>query len=572
VLASSLDYRTTLATVARLAVPFLADWNVVDLVEDRGAAITRVAVVHADPSLTELAHQMQRYAPDPARRRGVWQVSQSGRSQLLSEFTDAHAQATARDAEHLAMIRALEIRSYLCVPMVARGRVLGTLMCLTTSRSGRSYSEADVVVAEELACRAALAVDNARLFDEAQRSSAAKDVFLATVSHELRTPLAATLSWVQLLRSGRLDEGQRRRAYEVIERSARAQAKMVDDMLDVSRIAAGKLELELEELELGAAIRDALAAIAPEAAAKQIELAQRLEPGEHWLKADAVRLRQILDNLLSNAMKFTLEGGRVEIALQSVEKGMRVRVEDTGIGMSRELLPHVFDRFRQGPSAMWGSRNGLGLGLAIVRELVRLHGGSIRVESEGEGAGTVFHIDLPVIERRNATIAPPARPSLPVPRLDGVRVLVVDDDEVLREAISLVLVADGASVIQASSGQEALRLLQKTRPDVLLSDLSMPDGDGFALIRAVRALPANEGGDTPAGALTAHAARQDRERAMAAGFECHLSKPICNVTLIEQVAHLAKQNAARPSTTIAPQRLGWVVPPTHDRRVGDQHD
>jgi len=379
---------------------------------------------------------------------------------------------------------------------------------------------------------------------DAERSDRAKDEFIATVSHELRTPLNAVLGWARLLRMGKLDPAATSRAVETIERSASAQAQIVDDLLDVSRIVQGQLRLDVRAVELVPVIEAAIDAVRHSAAARQIEIAAVLMPRAGPVSGDPGRLQQVVWNLLSNAIKFTPHGGRVEVRLDQDDDHVAIRVRDTGPGIDPAFLPHLFERFRQADSSSTRAYGGLGLGLAIVRHLVEAHGGSVSAASEGPGLGSAFTVLLPLSTRprRAREAARPGRSNgevQPLASLSRLRVLVVDDDPDTLEVVRQVLEQAGALVTAATSAREALEALSVRPPDVLLSDIGMPGEDGFALIRRVRNLDSAHGGQVPAAALTGYTQAEDRRQALSAGYQVYLSKPIEPSELTATVARLA---------------------------------
>jgi PAS domain S-box-containing protein len=382
--------------------------------------------------------------------------------------------------------------------------------------------------------------------EQAEEASRAKDEFLATVSHELRTPLNAMLGWSALLSSGSLDEATTARAIATIDRNVRAQAQIIDDLLDVSRIISGKLRLDVRLVDPGEVIYAVAESMRPAAEAKDIRLRVLLEPGAGPVSADPDRLQQVVWNLVSNAVKFTPEGGVVELRLERVDTRARVSVRDTGQGIGPEFLPYVFDRFRQADGSSRRKHGGLGLGLAIVRQLVEMHGGTVAVESEGEGRGATFTVSLPLAKAAKSGGGEPRVPFRTtgaaalerMPQLEGLQLLVVDDEEDARDLMAEVLGRYGAQVVALSSADEALERLASFRPDVLISDIGMPGRDGYDLIRAVRALGPERGGLVPAVALTAYARMEDRLRALAAGFQVHVPKPVEPAELIQVVASL----------------------------------
>jgi signal transduction histidine kinase/ActR/RegA family two-component response regulator len=383
----------------------------------------------------------------------------------------------------------------------------------------------------------------------AEDANRLKDDFLATVSHELRNPLNSIVGWAGLLRSGKLDEKTSVRAVEMIMRAARAQDQIISDLLDVSRIISGRLRLDVRPLQLIELLQSAVETLRPAAEAKQIRLEALLDPAASPMAGDADRLRQVFWNLLSNAVKFTPKGGRVQILSQRINSHIEIVVSDTGIGIEAQLLPYVFDRFRQGDSGTNRQSSGLGLGLAIVRNLVELHGGTARAESKGSGQGASFTVRLPILIEVNfaagdepvyqevtATIASEDGASL-----KNLKVLVVDDEASAREVASMILVQAQADVRTAGSANAALEVMDEWRPDVLVADIGMPDVDGYGLIRLVRSRSPQKGGDVPAAALTGYARTQDRLRVLAAGFQMHIPKPIQPTELVTVVASLGQR-------------------------------
>jgi PAS domain S-box-containing protein len=382
--------------------------------------------------------------------------------------------------------------------------------------------------------------------EEAQAANRMKDEFLATVSHELRTPLTAMLGWARIIRSGKLDSVKFFHGLDVIERNGRAQAAIIDDILDVSRIITGKLRLELDAVDLTAVVQAAMDTVRPAADAKSIHIDWTADPSVRRFSGDPDRLQQIVWNLLSNAIKFTPKGGHVRVVTTHSDSHVEISVTDTGQGISPDFLPHVFDRFRQADGTSTRRHGGLGLGLAIVRHLVELHGGTVHVESKGEGHGATFTVTLPINPELLLASAAAISASLPLgPRdgdtqvLAGLSVLAVDDETDARELIATVLEHAGARVIAVASVDEALSALARDRPDVLLSDIGMPPADGYTLISAIRALPDEDGGSIPAAALTAYSRAEDKRRAFEAGFQRHVAKPVEPEVLVAQVAALA---------------------------------
>jgi PAS domain S-box-containing protein len=433
--------------------------------------------------------------------------------------------------------------SYTSSPIVTEGEVVGAILTF--------YDISDRRQAEQK--RVSLLAREQEARRDAEAANRLKDEFLATLSHELRTPLNAIMGWAHLLRTGTLDEATAARAMETIDRNAKAQNQLINDILDVSRIITGKLHLAMQPLELAPVVEAALDTVRPAAEARNIRLEATLEPAAGTLSGDPDRLQQVVWNLLSNAIKFTPKGGRVQVRLRRVDAQAVIVVADSGPGISPEFLPHVFERFRQGDASTTRTHVGLGLGLAIVRHLVELHGGTVEAASPGEGKGATFSVRLPLISARRPEdrTAPDAAEAdaagRQAPQLGGLRVLLVDDDLEGLEAMTVVLQKRGAQVIAASSAEEALEALGREHPDVLLSDIEMPGEDGHALIRKVRALPPDRGGDIPAAALTAYARGEDRQKALLAGFQVHVAKPVQPEELTAIIAELAGRRALGPT-------------------------
>ena len=765
VLYSSLDYQTTLTSIAQLTVPQLADWCTVHLLEEDGS-VQSLATAHVNPDKVAWARKInEKYPFDPNAPRGVAQVLRIGQSELYSDIPDHLLVETARDQEHLQILREVGFRSVMIVPLLARGRTLGTISFMA-AESGRRYDQSDLALAEELARRAGLAVDNARLYRQAQQarqvaeqaaertarlqkvtaalgeavtpqqvtevvikqgiealgshaglvallvennnflevvgafgyaqeivdawqrfpitaplplaqavrtkkpifleSAAAvisnypqvadvvpatgnqalvaiplvvegqtlgglgisftetqvfsaddqsfvltlaqqcaqaiararlyeaeqraramseaarreaesanriKDEFLAVLSHELRSPLNPILGWVKLLRSRQFDAKATDRALETIERNAKLQTQLIDDLLDVSRILRGKMVLNVVPINLVNTIEAALETVHLAAQAKQIAIETVLDASVGQISGDFNRLQQVFWNLLSNAVKFTPSGGRIEVRLEKVEAGLKeglnvsklnvegleerlqdvteiqaeqfepskyvqIQVKDTGKGIAREFLPHVFEYFRQENSATTRQFGGLGLGLAIVRYLVELHGGSVTADSPGEGLGATFTVHLPLMSTTPPEISHNHVPDSIAADLNGVRVLVVDDESDIRELVAFILEQSGAEVSRATSAQEALTIFNKSVPDVLLSDIGMPGVDGYMLMRQIRALSPQQGGQVKAIALTAYAGEYHQQQALQAGFQLHVSKPVEPEELVRAIAYL----------------------------------
>ena len=668
-LSQSLDVGEILDRLAALSVPRLADWCIIHRLSPDGS-IDVATIRHQDPQRTAHAKALAAQRPEARSGTSLESVARGGPAVLIADMTDAHYQAAARDPAHLAELRESGHRSAMLIPLRSRGATLGVLT-FTSAESGRRYGPADLELAQDLARRASLAMENALLYQEAERNSRnleavvaasplammlseldgvvrawnpaaerlyglpagqivgrrlqeifpqraaafdgylervgrgeifdglegtrlrqdgtpflariwstlvttargrqclsivadvtaekaaeqertellartekalaeareatrLKDDFLATLSHEMRTPLTAILGWTQLLLLREQAPQDLARGLETVARNARAQLQMVEDLLDVSRIAAGNLRLAFEEVDLAAVVRTGLDAVRPLAQARGVQLVERGLAEPRRLAGDAARLQQVAQNLLVNAVKFTPEGGRVDVELRAAGEALVLAVRDTGCGIEPAFMPHLFGRFRQADSALTRKNGGLGLGLAIAQHLAALHGGKVEAHSEGPGKGALFELRLPL--RRAPQPAPRAQPG-EAPSAAGLRVLVVEDDADARELVGLMLEQFGATVQTAKSGAEAFELLEARDFDVLLSDVSMPGEDGYSFLGRVRKDSRQRG--IPAGALTANARREDRARALEAGFQQHVPKPVEPDELVRIVGMLA---------------------------------
>ena len=402
---------------------------------------------------------------------------------------------------------------------------------------------------------------------EAETANRIKDEFLAVLSHELRSPLNPILGWSRLLQSGKLDETRTKQALATIERNAKLQSELIEDLLDVSRILQGKLSLTVSPVDLAPTIKAAIETVRLAAEAKSIKLEIRLAPKVGLISGDSTRLQQVVWNLLSNAVKFTSAGGQLTVHLAQVNYQAQIIVSDTGKGISPSFLPYVFDYFRQEDGAITRKFGGLGLGLAIVRHLVELHGGTIRADSPGEGLGATFTVTLPLMPAQ-PTID--QNPQLPETSLDlkGVQVLIVDDDTDTRDYVAFLLEQAGATVMTVVSAREAMKALTQFKPNILLSDIGMPDVNGYMLLRQVRALSPEQGGTIPAIALTAYAGELDQKQALAAGFQQHIAKPVEPDQLVKLIADLLPKN--KPSATTS--NLTPLNPSCEMAKMGERED
>jgi signal transduction histidine kinase/ActR/RegA family two-component response regulator len=483
-------------------------------------------------------------------------------------ITNDYWQTKQRGAGQLGVLvgpdNGLRPQSSLVVPMQTMGRIVGTIE--VQSYDNHAYREEHVTAMRMAANLAAVSLENMRLLEfetqaraAAEESNRLKDEFLATLSHELRTPLTAILGWSRMLVSRALDEGARQTAVETIERNARAQQQIVEDILDVSRIIKGQLRLEPEPVDVCAVVESAIETVRPAAGAKRLRLEKEFGEELSPVPGDSRRLQQVVWNLLSNAVKFTPAGGEVSVRVAQSDGHVRVTVADTGLGIRRDFLPYVFDRFRQGDQSTTRAHGGLGLGLSIVRHLVELHGGTVRAESQGEGLGARFTLELPHLPDESGAAAQTgadeekgaetsdAETTRRDGVLEGLKVLAVDDEEDALELVRMVLERGGAEVAVASSAGGAVAALAgEWWPDVLLFDIGMPNEDGYQLLGRVRELERERGlAATPAIAFTAYAGETDRERARAAGFHLHLPKPVDPSQLTSAVADAARALRAK---------------------------
>lgn len=461
----------------------------------------------------------------------------------------------SEEADILARIRRGErVDHFETIRVRKDGRLIDVSLTISPIKNSRGEIVGASKIARDITVQRRLEAERVTLLEreraaraEAERVSAMKDEFLATLSHELRTPINAVMGWAYLLRLRTNNDAELTEAIDVIERNTRIQVQLIDDLLDMSRIIAGKIRLTVQSVDLHDAVRGAVASIRLAAEAKDIRIQTMLDPVGDPIRGDPARIQQVLWNILSNAVKFTPKGGRIQVELRRIDSRVEIAVTDTGIGIRPEFLPHVFERFRQADSSTTRSFGGLGLGLSIVKYLVELHGGKVRAASPGEGKGTTITVELPVpiVHARSIRGSDDDPPRAVIngahdhPSLDGIRVLVVDDEADARDLVLRLLKDCKADVSVASNAADALEMVRMNPPDLILSDIGMPGTDGYDFMRRVRALGATEGGRTPAAALTAFARAEDRTRALRAGFQTHVAKPVEPAELVAVVASLA---------------------------------
>ena len=526
-LAGLTDYQGTFDRIAHLAVPEFADWCVVDMLSQDGA-LERVAVAHSDPRKEQFAREMHvRFPPDPARISGAGplHVLQTGQSERIGQITEELLQRSVQQRDYLEMLQAMRVHSYIGVPLAVRGRTLG-VVTFVTAESQRRYEDKDLALAEDLARRAAVAIENAMLLRAVQESDRAKDVFLATLAHELRNPLAPVWNGLTIIARAPHDAQRVTQVAGMIERQVGQLVRLVDDLLDVSRITTGKIELKKEPVDLGSVLRSAIETSRPhiEAARHGLSLVLPDEPVE--LDGDPVRLAQIFANLLNNASKYTQPGGQIDLIVRAAPDAVEVRVRDTGEGLAPDMLSKVFGLFTQVSHPAERHQGGLGIGLSLVEGLVRLHGGTVEARSPGLGAGSEFIVRLP--RRVPAPSSGDDRDTGPQPLQPRAaarpRILVVDDNADGAATLAELLRMMGCDVNVANDGTSAVLAVKEYRPDVVLLDIGLPDINGYEVARQVRALPGVR--QPRLIALTGWGQEQDKRMAAQAGFDEHWTKPV----------------------------------------------
>jgi signal transduction histidine kinase/ActR/RegA family two-component response regulator len=554
-LGSSLDYASTLARLTGLLVPRLADFCIVHL---NGCPLDEMPIAHTNPAQVGVIREIVRQFP-MATTPAHDEVVRTGKPVLVENPSSEYAAQIAQSAEHLAQLKALGVRSWLAVPLRIKSNVLGTIT-LARTQSDRRYTASDSLLANDLARRAASAIDNAQLYDlsqleraRAEAATRSKDEFVAVVSHELRTPLNVIIGWLRLLRSGTLPASTRAHALEVVERNANLQNQLVADLLDISRVLTGKVRLDPAQVDLGGLVTLVLEDARLALEAKRLQLTTSI--GEATvMRGDCDRLKQIIWNLLLNAIKFTPKGGAIHVSLRGVDSDLELVFADNGVGIAPDVLPHIFETFRQSDSRTTRAHGGLGIGLSITKHLVDLHGGSIEAYSDGLGKGASFIVRLPVSPIISTTRGVSKVPAAAITTreisredlLAGMRVLVVDDEDDARDLLRITLESCGARVHDAGSVREALDKLEAERVDVVVSDIGMPGEDGYSLVRSIRTMSNAAQANTPVIALTAFARNEDRTRALLEGFNLHMAKPVEPAELLAAIADLGKHGARPP--------------------------
>jgi PAS domain S-box-containing protein len=522
-LAVVVDYQSTLQKIANLAVPHFADWSAVDLANDDGT-LCRLAVAHQDPDKIALVHQlMHDYPPDPRSAVGAFAVLRTGKPEILSDILDELLVQHTQDERHLHLIRSLGLKSYLCVPLIVSGKTLGVLT-FATAESRRRYSQADLAVAVDLANRAAVAIENNQLYQALRDADRRKDEFLATLAHELRNPLAPIRNAVELMRHANGQSAMMEQARSMVERQVNHMVRLVDDLLDISRITIGKLQLRKERVELATVVQSAVEVARPLVEAQGQELTVVLPPEPVHLDADPTRLAQVFANLLDNAAKYTDKRGHIWLTAERHDGEIMVAVRDTGIGITAEHLPYLFEMFSQVTPALERSPGGLGIGLALVKGLVELHGGSVEARSDGIGLGSEFTVRLPIVEApvqaTQKLVDDREKPGYG----NKYRMLIADDMPDSVDSLAMMLRMTGHDILTANDGLEAVQTAATFRPDVALLDIGMPRMNGYEVARHIRAQP--WGKNTVLVALSGWGQEKDKRRSTEAGFDHHLTKPV----------------------------------------------
>jgi signal transduction histidine kinase/CheY-like chemotaxis protein len=530
-------------------VPFLADFCFFDVVTP-GETIQRVGWAHADPAKQELFDQVCRLVPAlNFKDRLVAKALLTGRPDCEPEITDAWMQAAAANPQHLQFMRDLGLSSMIAVPLIAHERKLGALTFCYTAASGRRYAQRELRLAEELARRTAMVVENAKLYHALQKADRRKDEFLAMLSHELRNPLAPILNAVQLLQLQKGENPVQQKACTIIERQVTQLTRLVDDLMEVSRITTGKVQLRHERVAVTGIVERAVETAYPLFAQRKHGLTVSLPPDPIWLNADATRLEQVVVNLLTNSAKYTDEGGHIWLTAQQEDGECVLRVRDTGVGIAPELLPRIFDLFTQVEQSLDRSQGGLGIGLALVQRLVEMHLGRVEAYSV-LGQGSEFVVRLPVVL---TPALPPTSATTEANKPTGpsLRVLVVDDNMDAAQSSAMLLKASGHDVRTAYDGPTALEAALDYRPNVVLLDIGLPRMDGYEVAKKMRQNPVLQ--NLTLVAMTGYGQESDRQRSLEAGFDHHLLKP-ADFGKVQQILATVSEKAGR-TPQIPPQLL-----------------
>jgi signal transduction histidine kinase len=516
------DFDSTLQKVAALAVPHFADWASVDVLESDGT-LRRVAVAHVNREKAQLARDLHhRFPPDPELPHGAWEILRTGRPELTSIVTPERLEESISSPELLAIVKSLGFQSYIGVPLQVRDRVLGVISFIS-AESGHHYDETDLAVAEDLASRAAIAIENSQLYRELRDADRRKDEFLATLAHELRNPLAPIRNGLEVLKLSGPEDPIADEVHSMMDRQLTQMVRLVDDLLDVSRITRNKLELRKTATTLEHVIQSAIETSMPVIEQAGHELVVALPTESIPIQADSVRLAQVFSNLLNNSAKYTEPGGRIDVTATIEGDVVVVGVRDTGLGMTAESLPLIFEMFSQVDRHSERSQGGLGIGLGLVRRLVQMHGGTVEARSAGLGQGSEFIVRLPLAWSTEGN-----SPGEPMPQdhvlSRRIRVLVVDDNRDAALSLATMLRIMGNEAAIADDGLAAMNMAEEFRPDVILLDIGLPRLNGYEVCRRIRRQPWSQ--DTLIIALTGWGQSEDRRRSHEAGFDHHLVKPV----------------------------------------------
>ncbi|MGJ5675579.1 MAG: ATP-binding protein [Nostochopsis sp.] len=534
-----LEFDALLEMISKRIAELIGDSCTICLLSEDRQWLNAVAIHHID--VCDLLNAV----PQPAHQGLYARVLETGQPLLIPTISPEEFQLFVQPA-YQCYHQHFEAYSILLVPLRARGRVIGTIG-VSRNQPGNPYTLDDQNFLQDLADRAALAIINAQLYQktaqarqQAEAANRTKDEFLAILSHELRTPLNPILGWAKLLQRGKLNANKTALALETIERNTKLQVQLIEDLLNISRILQGKFSLNSCPVDLKSIIEAAIETVRLAAEAKSIQIKTSFASDVGNVLGDTSRLQQVVWNLLANAVKFTPRGGKVEVKLETSDLSVQIQVKDNGRGINSEFLPYVFDYFRQADSSMTRTFGGLGLGLAIVRQIIELHGGTVEAASPGEGRGATFTVSLPLLAVQTSTTQEEVV-TQDMLTLQGIQVLAVDDEVDNLELIAFILEQSGAVVISVSSAQEALQILNQTKPDILLADIGMPEIDGYTLLRQIRTMSPEQGGEIPAIALTAYVGEMNQQQALQTGFQLHISKPVEPEELIQAIAQIVKQ-------------------------------